>query len=524
MRKVIARLALFFILSLPARVSAGVGGQPGEIFSFGAGARALAMGSAHTAAVTDATALYYNPAGLGLLPGREVSFMRAQLFGDASYDYIAYAQNKKKRAGGWGFEIIRLGAPGAEGRDEFNNESGGFDYSETALSVAHGYRGVLHPKMSAGVKFKMLQRSLAGKSDRMLGADFGLQYGPLAGDKLTVGLVATNAVGLVQGETDDKLPPILRLGAYYKLLGPLGIAADLSSEGDMRIGTEYAFGVTSLRVGMDDKALSFGGGLKLRQKYLFDLALVNHPTLGMSQRISIGYKFSNAVPRPGETKSQKQTNYAREYLNNAQTELKKRNYLRASKDLDTALGIDAKIEDGQWNARAARLRKLVKAMDLGVNEEDVEELAKDGRAPLIAQQAIEAYLAGEEDRAVLLAHAALGTEERVPAYRRLLDGMTHLTGRKIDRDQILPTGRLAALKMKEGVEAVYTRRFAQAAEFLREALWLDPNNALGWTRLGSAYFALGDKARAKAAWAKALEINPADEALRAFMSQQGIQQ
>ena len=514
-------LALLLVFAVPAH--AGVGGQAGELFTFGASARALAMGSAHTGAVNDATAVYYNPAGLGLLPGREIAFMRAQLFGDASYDYIAYAQNKKKRAGGWGIEIIRLGASGGEGRDEFNQSAGGFDYSETALSVAHGYRGLFHPKMSFGFKFKMLQRSLGGASDRMLGADLGVQYGPLMNDKLTVGAVALNAFGLVQGDTEDKLSPLLRLGASYKVLGPLSMVADLSSEGELRIGTEYAFGVTSVRVGVDDKNLSFGGGLKFRQKYMFDLALVNHPTLGMSQRLSVGYKFGSAVPRPGELKTQKQTNYAAEYLNNAKAELQKRNYLRASKDLDTALGIDAKIENGEWNGRAARLRKFVKETELAANEDDSLKLASDGQAALIAQQAIEAYLIGEEDRAMVLAHAAQGSETRDPAYRRLLEGLAKLTGRKVERDQLLPPGRLAALKMKQGVEAVYQRRFEVATEILRESLWLDPSNVLAWTRLGSAYFAMGDKPRAKAAWTKALELNPADQTLRNFMIQQQME-
>jgi Tfp pilus assembly protein PilF len=508
------------VLLLPATAQASLGGRPGELYSFGASARALAMGSAHTAAVSDATALYYNPAGLGLLPGRELSFMRAQLFGDASYDYLAYAQNKKKRAGGWGMELIRVGATGAEGRDEFNNEAGGFDYSEMSLGVAHGYRGIFHPDMSFGFKFKMLQRSLGGVSDRMLGMDIGVQYGPLLNDNLMLGLVAINAVGISQGDTEDKLSPVIRAGGSYKVMGPLSIVADLSSTGEFRMGTEYAFGVTSLRVGVEDKNISFGGGLKFRQKYMFDLALVNHPTLGMSQRVSVGYKFGSAVVLPGANRTQKQTNYAAEYLKNAQAELKKRNYLRASKDLDTALGIDPKIENGKWNVRAARLRKLVKNMELSAHEEDVIELKQNARTPLIAQQAIEAYLGGEEDRAALLAHAAVGTSPRVSTYRRILDAMTKQVGRKIKRDELLPPGRLAALKMKQGVEAVYTRRFAIAAEVLRESLWLEPKNALAWTRLGSSYFAMGDKVRAKAAWDKALELNPSDETLRNFMSQQ----
>ncbi|TPW21740.1 MAG: hypothetical protein FD126_384 [Elusimicrobia bacterium] len=484
-------------LLLPSLARASSAGRPGELYSFGASARGLAMGGAHTALVNDVTSVYYNPAGLGMLPAREVSFMRANLFGDATYDYIGYAQNKKKRAGGWGFEVIRLGAAGDDGRDELNNKSGGFAWSETSLGLAHGWRGLFHPALSFGLKGKMLTRSLGSASDRMIGADMGVQAGPFNSGRLMLGAVVQNAFSMVQGDTDDKLEPVIRAGASYKVIGPLMLTGDVSADGEFRVGTEYAFGFAALRAGIEDRQLSFGGGMKFRSKYSFDLAILSHPVLGMSQRLS--------------------------YLANGQAELNKRDYLRASKDLETALGIDPNVGDGSWKERAARLRKLVKALDLENHPEDQEALKQDSPAAFMAFQVIGAWLDGEEDRAMLLAHATAGTINRHGGYRRLLESMAVLTGRKVDRDAILPPARLATLRMKQGVDSIYQRRFAPAVEALREALWLEPNNAVAWTRLGSAYFAMGDKPRAGAAWKKALEINPADEKLKTFMAAQGIE-
>ncbi len=507
-------------LALPAR--AAQSGRPGELFQFGAGARGLAMGSAHTALVNDVTAVYYNPAGLGLLPAREVAFMRANLFGGASYDYIGYAQNKKKRAGGWGVEVIRLGASGSDGRDEFNQKTGGFAWSETAFGLAHGWRGVFHPGLSIGLKGKMLNRTLGSSSDRLIGVDFGAQFGPMASGRLTLGAVIQNAFGLTQGDTSDKLEPVIRAGAAYRVVGPLTVAGDLSADGELRIGTEYAWGIGALRVGMEDRQIAFGGGLLLRSKYRFDLALVNHPTLGMSQRLSIGYKFG---PRQelAAGKSPKMQAFATEYLANGQAELQKREYVKASADLETALGIDPNAGDGSWKDRAGRLKRLVKAMELDTRAEDQEAFRLDSPAALMAFTVVSAYLDGDEDRAMLLAHATAGTVNRHGGYRRLLDSMAQLTGRKVDRDSIIPPARLTALRMKQGVDAVYQRRFPAAAEALRDALWLEPGNAMAWTRLGSAYFAMGDKSRAGVAWKKALEINPADEKLKAFMAAQGME-
>ena len=506
--------------SAPA-ARAQVGGQAGEIYQFGANARALAMGSAHTAVVQDIGALYYNPAGLGLLPGREVQFMRATLFEDASYDYIAYAQNKKKRAGGWGVEIIRFGIDGADGRDEFNNETGGFGYSEMSLGIAHGWRGVFHPKMSIGIKGKMLTRTLGGSSDRLIGADLGLQSGPWLDEKLNLGLVAQNAFGLAQGDTDDRLKMLIRFGASYRILGPLSLAADVSQGGDLRIGTEYAFGLTALRVGMSDKALSFGGGLKFREKYLFDLAIQNHPVLGMSQRLSLGYRFGVRKGLKG-SKAPKMQFYASEYMNNALAELKKRNYMKASSDLDTAHGIDPKVFGSEWKPKSDRLRKLVKTLELETHPEDQKTFAANTPAAFIAYQSVQAYIGNEEDRASLLAHSALGSSPRDPSYRRLLDAIVSLTGKEKKRDEILPPARLMGLKMKHAVDEVYRRRFPSAIESLRAALWLDPNNGIAWTRLGSCYYATGDKERAAAAYRKALQLNPSDARLKAFMEKQGL--
>lgn len=497
-------------------------GRPGELFQFGASARGLAMGGAHTAMVNDVTSVYYNPAGLGLLPTREVGFMRASLFGDATYDYIGYAQNKRKRAGGWGLELIRLGAAAGDGRDELNNKTGGFAWSETAFGLAHGWRGVFHPALSFGLKAKMLNRTLGSSSDRLLGADLGVQGGPFNSGKLMLGLVVQNAFSMAQGDTDDKLEPVVRAGAAYRVVGPLSLTADVSADGEFRVGTEYAFGFAALRAGIEDRQLAFGGGLLFRSKYRFDLALLNHPTLGMSQRLSVGYKFG-ARQELATGKSPKMQAFASEYLANGQAELQKRDYLKASKDFETALGIDPQVGDGAWKERAARLKRLVKAMDLEAHPEDQEAFRQESPAAFMAYQVAQAWLDGEEDRAMLLAHATAGTINRHGGYRRLLDAVAQLTGRKVDRDAILPPARLAALRMKQGVDAVYQRRFGPAVESLRDALWLEPNNPVAWTRLGSAYFAMGDKPRAGAAWKKALELNPSDEKLRQFMAAQGVE-
>src|SRR5512133_3095859 len=84
----------FVFLSLaafsPAKASASeaTGGQPGQFLSWGAGARSLAMGSAFFSISDDASATYWNPAGLTQMDRKEVMALHVNLFAETSYDFI----------------------------------------------------------------------------------------------------------------------------------------------------------------------------------------------------------------------------------------------------------------------------------------------------------------------------------------------------------------------------------------------------------------------------------------------------
>ncbi|MBN2407725.1 MAG: hypothetical protein JXJ19_08510 [Elusimicrobia bacterium] len=73
----IIRLAVLILAFAAARVSAGV--DPAAFLDIGAGARAMGMGGAFTAVSDDATASYWNPAGLAGLSGFQGSFMFQRL-------------------------------------------------------------------------------------------------------------------------------------------------------------------------------------------------------------------------------------------------------------------------------------------------------------------------------------------------------------------------------------------------------------------------------------------------------------
>ena len=509
MKSRILCLALLGWLPAASAAAADPGAsRAGRIFEVGAGGRALGMGSAYTAVARDATSLYYNPSGLGLLDGRQAILMHALLYGGAAYDYLGYAQNFGSLPGGWGLQALRLGVDGAESRDANNVAGGSFGYSETGLGLGFGMRGFLLPDLSLGGGLKVLQRSLPGASDRLFGLDLGAQYGPFLGERITLGFVAHNALKKSSGDTADTLPTTLRAGMAYHVFSTLSLSLDLANDGGYGVGGEYGVGIVFLRAGYAPEGLTFGGGVKLKEAFAIDLAVVNNSTLGMSERVSAGYRFGPVSPRRQET-------YASEYLANAQGELDTRHYFQASQSLDSALGVDSGIAP-EWKRKGARLKHLV--VGIGpLNEEEQAVLEAQTEAAGLAHRAVSSYLSGQDAEALLLAEVA--ASQRDPTFVKFMQSMAQATSQAIARDDVLAPALFVAERDKRAVNAIYTQRYDVAIRACKEALLINPEDPLTWTRLGSALFASGDKTKARVAYQKALSYDPSNEKLKDFIEQ-----
>lgn len=101
---------LLGITLLPAFSYAQFRKYSNEFLNIGAGARGLAMGSSQVASVNDATAGYWNPAGLaGVKDNPNINLMHAEYFaGIGKYDYgsIAVPVQENKRT--LGFSLLRF--------------------------------------------------------------------------------------------------------------------------------------------------------------------------------------------------------------------------------------------------------------------------------------------------------------------------------------------------------------------------------------------------------------------------------
>ena len=90
---VVVMLAFLFTAPLKAQLIPLLGGQRAGISSLqflklGAGARAAGMGEAFVAVADDASALYYNPAGLAQFDDNEIMFTHTTWLIDLEHEFL----------------------------------------------------------------------------------------------------------------------------------------------------------------------------------------------------------------------------------------------------------------------------------------------------------------------------------------------------------------------------------------------------------------------------------------------------
>ena len=193
-------LLTFFVLLEYLDATAQFRKYSNEFLNIGAGARGLAMGNALVASVGDATAGYWNPAGLTAVKNAPIAtIMHAEYFsGIAKYDYASIAlpvQNNKRTIG---FSLLRFAVDDIpntlflvepDGSINFNNIQtfSSADYA-FLFSFAQKLKETDRISVSVGGNAKVIYRKVGKFASAWgFGLDAGLQ---LAGKKWRAGLMA----------------------------------------------------------------------------------------------------------------------------------------------------------------------------------------------------------------------------------------------------------------------------------------------------------------------------------------------
>ena len=164
-------------LAAPAASAQNVsraGTTAGAFLEIGVGSRATALGGAVTAGVSDATALYWNPAGLAAMRTGEVVSAHSEWLGDVSHDYVGVAV--PLGGGVVGASVTLLGVPEQAVRTELDQDGTGetFDASDLAVGVTYGRS--ITDRFALGGTVKFIQQRIWNSSATGVALDVGTQF------------------------------------------------------------------------------------------------------------------------------------------------------------------------------------------------------------------------------------------------------------------------------------------------------------------------------------------------------------
>ncbi len=316
-------VAAALVLALAAGPSAAAEKYAGEFLRVGAGARALGMGGAFLAVADDATAGYWNPAGLAWMRNKSVLYMHSEeQRSQVQYDFIGLALPQGGEAGSrsaLGVSLVRLGVddipvtpsaeelrPGIDFEDGDGNpatnlateNNGRWDVGERLFlsdfefKSSNDFAGLfsyardLSPKLTLGGTLKAVYRTLVGHTAWGAGLDAGLTYQVTS--NAAVAFVARDLTTTFMSwdtGTSESIAPSLSIGGQlthalsptHVITGAADVRVDLSSRridsnfgsdgmaGELHVGAEYWFhNALALRTGVSGRDLTFGAGVRRR--------------------------------------------------------------------------------------------------------------------------------------------------------------------------------------------------------------------------------------------------------------------
>jgi hypothetical protein len=323
-------LAVLLVLAALPAAAGGFGSSQGgtsggEFLKLGADARAAGMGGAVRAAVDDATAIYWNPAGLAGLRYRHATMTHSASYQSTFSDFIAYAQPveaafgrqtgrerdlRPDQLGTLGVAVLYQNSGSISEVDNTGTPTGDrITPQDFAVFIAWG--ATVARGLDVGVGLKYVTSKIQGSASTGA-ADLGARWRTwLPGDfPYAISLSAQNIGGQLKfHEFGDPLPLVVTLGQALKITKGLVVTLDLNAPRDRSaypsFGMEWRVPMqqglsAALRAGYDGRlsggdsggitGISFGAGLGL-QRFGFDYGWTPAGGLGSTHKLSVSYRF-----------------------------------------------------------------------------------------------------------------------------------------------------------------------------------------------------------------------------------------
>ena len=280
-----------------------------SFLKLGTGARAAGMGEAFVSCSEGVTTPFWNPASISGVKGTQVSLTHSQWFQDVTAEHFSSALRAGDNAFGLSLSLGKV--PDIERREGPTAEPlAVFDAHDMVLSLS--YARHLKGKSAAGVTVKWIYEKIDISSASGLGFDLGGICSPFSGSarpvlgNLTFGAAILNLGSKIKFEKETySLPTQYKTGVSYfaereRWQSDFRMSLDLVKPRDddlkVHLGGEGGLHQTlklrlGYQIGHDDKALSFGMGVKFKN-YAIDYAFVPYKSdLGEVHYVSLDVEF-----------------------------------------------------------------------------------------------------------------------------------------------------------------------------------------------------------------------------------------
>jgi hypothetical protein len=316
-RKRIMGLAVLGVL-LPgiagaAQIFEKVGTFDGQFLKIGIGARAAGMGGAFVAVSDDASALYWNAAGIARIESdkSQLQFNHAIWPGDMKYTQLGYVFHTKRIPGALGVSLRSLYMdPMVETTayqpDPLVGTGRTFDagYMAAGLTYARSFTD----KFSAGITGNFIHEGLAELSQNTYAFDLGTLY-DVGTMGMRIGMAISNmGTDVTFIDKSARIPSVFRVGtsamlfqnADHKLLGSFEFSHPPDNSERLNFGAEYGFhNYLYLRggynVNYDAESYAAGVGFRFPVSFAgladFDYGYTDMKLLGAAHRFSLNFAF-----------------------------------------------------------------------------------------------------------------------------------------------------------------------------------------------------------------------------------------
>jgi hypothetical protein len=174
--KKIFLISLMACLTITQAQFDNVATSAATFLKIGVGGRGVALGGAHTASVNDASAMYWNPAGINGVNGQELVFHQSSMYDGLGIQHSYLGAVVQVGSGNRiGFSINHLSYGEMIRTTEFSPEGEGqFTASDIAIGLAFGKR--ISDRFRIGIQTKLVRETISFSSASALAVDLGSQY------------------------------------------------------------------------------------------------------------------------------------------------------------------------------------------------------------------------------------------------------------------------------------------------------------------------------------------------------------